>query len=1194
MGLRRLFLVSAAALAALSCRTTDERAKARPLSLFNGETLEGWNGDPRFWRVENGAIVGESTPANPCERTTYLVREDLEAEDFELELAFRIAGGNSGVQFRSRASGELGVAGYQADLDAAHEWTGGLYEQDGRGVVARRGERVVLGSDGTRTVERFADGEELLRAVDPVGWNEYRIVAFGPRLSLSVNGELTSEVIDLDPERASRSGGFALQLHAGAPMRVEFKDLRLRDLTPSTQAAASFTPRWIWPKEEAAENERAWFRRSFELASRPARAELWASGDNRFEVWINGELAARGADWTRPLATDVASLVRSGANELAVRAENEGGPAALCLALEGELESGESFALATDSSWHATNDEPARGWLIESVDWPAARDLGPLGVEPWGPLAAHAGEGSALDAQELELPQGFHAELLYSVPLAREGSWISLEADDRGGLYACDQYGGLYRIEPAPLGSGGTTRVQALDLALGEAHGLAWAFGALYAVVSGAGEFESGLYRARDADGDGELDRVDRLASFDGDGEHGPHAVLPHPDGRSLVLVGGNHCKLPAPIGRQRLPPHWAEDALLPQLFDPNGHAVDIRAPGGWICRTDPDAQRFELIAAGFRNAYDAAFTAHGELFTFDSDMEWDLGLPWYRPARILHVVSGAEFGWRTGSGNWPADAFDSLPAAVDVGRASPTGMVCGARTHFPPPWRDALFAADWAFGTIYAVHLEEAGATYRGEVEPFARGRAFPVTDLAVGLEGALYVTTGGRGLQSGLYRISYRGDAPPAASRTPSDPGAAADRMRRELLEAFHGVRDPEAVELGFAHLGDPDRFVRYAARIALESQDPELWSDRALAETDPRRALEALLALVHADPGADADAVIARILSWPIDDFDRELLLDAFRLAGLALIRLDPSAERQAELASRLEPLYPSSDARLDRELLALLARLDDGRVIERALDTLERSSLQDERVHAVHALSAFQHGWTAELSDRYLTALERALERVQGGESARGYVERIHDDARERFGVEPAETEIASTPTSFRTDLPRSSVQTVHSWTVDEIASSLSRLESARSAERGRAAYARTDCASCHRLGGEGASRGPDLDGAGARFSARDLLTAILEPSRVVPDVWRDTEFRGADGELLAVGRLQEETAATLVVRTTSGELVEIPRNLIAERTAHPLSRMPEGLLDPLSEEEVLDLLAFVLGTAREAAPAFRSE
>ncbi|NOT31312.1 MAG: DUF1080 domain-containing protein, partial [Planctomycetes bacterium] len=727
--------------------------RAAERALFDGRSLTGWEGDPRFWRVEEGVLVGESTAANPCDATNYLVWRGGEVGDFELELEWRFPGGapgNSGVQFRSRADSPATVAGYQADLESGPDWTGGLYEQDGRGVVTRRGERVVLADGGAKTVERFADGAELLATVDPAAWNRLRIVAFGPRLSLEVNGRLFSETIDLDAARAARRGVLALQLHAGPPMRVEFRALRLRPLAdlvvPDAPPTSRTPPAWIWPAPEVADGQTAWFRRGFELASAPARAELWISADDHFEAWLGGQGVASADDWMRPLRVDVSSALRAGENELLVRAENDAGAAGLVLELSLEFADGQRIVLASDASFETClqpsvdlGQAELASWLDDAAPWRPAHVLGPLGAMPWGQLGAELSDaGEAPAAETIHVPPGFTVQRLHSARPVSEGSWVALAVDPRGRLYASDQYGGIFRVT---LAQGGAARVEPIPITLGEAHGLLWAFDALYAVVSGAGEFTSGLYRARDTDGDDELDQVELLRAFDGDGEHGPHGLVLHPDGRSLVITGGNHTALPGPFERARVPMTWGEDVLLAPYADPNGHAVGITAPGGWIVRTDPEGEHWELVAVGFRNAYDLAYSSAGELFTYDSDMEWDVGLPWYRPTRVLHVVSGAEFGWRTGSANWPADHYDSLPPAVELELGSPTGLVFGTATSFPAPWKHALFACDWAYGRIHSVFLEPEGASYRGRHEIFASGEPFPVTDVVAGPDGALYV---------------------------------------------------------------------------------------------------------------------------------------------------------------------------------------------------------------------------------------------------------------------------------------------------------------------------------------------------------------------------------------------------------------------------------------------------------------------
>jgi len=160
-------------------------------------------------------------------------------------------------------------------------------------------------------------------------------------------------------------------------------------------------------------------------------------------------------------------------------------------------------------------------------------------------------------------------------------------------------------------------------------------------------------------------------------GEHGPHAVAQGPDGR-LYYNNGNHAHLKPPIDPGSPVNVAYEGELLPHYNDSRGHAAGIMAPGGEVLRSDDDGKTWRRVVAGFRNEYDFAFNADGELFTFDSDMEWDVGLPWYRPVRVNHCPIGAEFGWRNGSGKWPVYYFDSL-------RVSLTSVGQSDRSHLLP-----------------------------------------------------------------------------------------------------------------------------------------------------------------------------------------------------------------------------------------------------------------------------------------------------------------------------------------------------------------------------------------------------------------------------------------------------------------------------------------------------------------------------
>jgi hypothetical protein len=198
--------------------------------LFDGQSLAGWEGKPEFWRVEDGAIVGETTAEQTTTGNTFLIWRAGLVDDFELELDYRIsAKGNSGIQYRSKDLGDFVVGGYQGDFEGGPKYSGIMYEEKGRGILCLRGERVAIAADGTKTPgEPIGETGKLQEVIKPGDWNAYRIVARGPKLQHFINGQLMSETIDEQEGKRAVQGVLALQVHAGPPMKVEFKDIRLR------------------------------------------------------------------------------------------------------------------------------------------------------------------------------------------------------------------------------------------------------------------------------------------------------------------------------------------------------------------------------------------------------------------------------------------------------------------------------------------------------------------------------------------------------------------------------------------------------------------------------------------------------------------------------------------------------------------------------------------------------------------------------------------------------------------------------------------------------------------------------------------------------------------------------------------------------------------------------------------------------
>jgi type 1 glutamine amidotransferase len=222
-------LLGAALLMAAPSRVTADDAGF--VSLFDGKTLAGWEGKPDFWRVEDGAIVGETTPEKPTKGNTFLIWRQGLVDDFELACSYRLTGGNSGVQYRSKDLGDFVVGGSQADFESGPKYSGILYEEKGRGILAERGQRITITAEGQKVAgEPIGTADDLQKVIKPGEWNDLRIVARGDKLQHFINGQLMSETTDQQSDKRRLEGVLALQVHAGPPMKLEVKDVRLKRL----------------------------------------------------------------------------------------------------------------------------------------------------------------------------------------------------------------------------------------------------------------------------------------------------------------------------------------------------------------------------------------------------------------------------------------------------------------------------------------------------------------------------------------------------------------------------------------------------------------------------------------------------------------------------------------------------------------------------------------------------------------------------------------------------------------------------------------------------------------------------------------------------------------------------------------------------------------------------------------------------
>jgi putative heme-binding domain-containing protein len=411
-----------------------------------------------------------------------------------------------------------------------------------------------------------------------------------------------------------------------------------------------------------------------------------------------------------------------------------------------------------------------------------------------------------------------------------------------------------------------------------------------------------------------------------------------------------------------------------------------------------------------------------------------------------------------------------------------------------------------------------------------------------------------------------------------------AARARQLRRRLEAFHTRRVPEAIPTAWPSLNSPDRALRYAARVAIEHQPLEWWQDRALAETRPAARIQALLALTRVGGKDLQGPVLARLNQLPFAQLSEEQMLDALRVYALAFIRLGGKSPASArEVQARLSPLFPAQSTWVNRELCNVLVYLDDPSVIGRAMKLLQSARTQQDQMFYVFVLRNLRTGWTLDQRKAYFSWLNLAEAKYQGGASFKKFVQRIRQDAEATLSDQEkvALKDILQGRGSVAAVQHETTRQFVHNWQMADLEPLLPQTEQGRSFGRGRQAYEAAQCSKCHRFGGQGGDTGPDLTGVGNRFDSRYVLESILEPSQVISDQYAGVIIETTTGRIIT-GRVINEDARRLQVRTDpfAQELTEVCKADIESRTPSTVSEMPQGLVNVLTREEILDLIAYL--------------
>ncbi len=859
----------------------------------------------------------------------------------------------------------------------------------------------------------------------------------------------------------------------------------------------------------------------------------------------------------------------------------------------------------------------------------------------------------SFEASKLKLQPGFTAEHLYSPSDDSTGSWVSMAFDNKGRMITSDQYGSLYRVEIPPIGTdspSGKIKVEKLQfdisnaegnnqlknkVQMGYAQGLVWAFNSLYVVVNHNADsnFEktSGLYRLQDTDGDDKFDKISLLKVLTGEEEHGPHSIKLSPDGRSLYITAGNHTKLPEGISNYSLPPTWQRDNILPDNFE-----LDPRtAPAaGWIAKVDSSGKNWELIAAGLRNTFDFAFNESGDLFTYDSDMEWDIGMPWYRPTRICHVTSGGEFGWRDANGKWSPEYLDNLPPVLNIGQGSPTNVVSAMDTRFPKEYSNTILAFDWSFGIIYAMHLTPDGSSYKAKGEEFVSGAPLPLTDGVVGPDGALYFLTGGRRLESHLYRVYYGKGNEEVLSKLEPAPQLNDANKLRQSLEKFHGKPDPAALSMAWPQLKSPDRFIRYAARIAIEHQPVSQWQNRVLNEKDPETLINGMVALAREGNKSLKTKMLNALLLLDYNGLPASLKIDLLRVYELILARMGkPDAASSKKIIAYLGSHYPAATNNVNRGLSKVLAYLDDPSLVEKTLSIIDAAKDDNtdqptfakasdlvmrnpqygmdlaaalsktppaQQIYYAIVLSDIKTGWTPTLREKYFRWFHHAYE-FKGGRFYVGYIDKAREAALKTVAkndykhYDTLSTNTASVDEVIDWVKIMSDGGPGRKWKIKDALDTVENLSN-RDFKQGRLMFRVAACINCHGMRGEGGAVGPDLTQLGTRFSKKDILEAIIDPNKTISDQYASTLFTLKDGSSV-IGKLVKEDKGKYYISQNPfapQTLRELDMKNVTSKKYANVSPMPPLLINQLNPERLRDLMAYLISGGNENNPVFNKD
>lgn len=930
-------------------------------------------------------------------------------------------------------------------------------------------------------------------------------------------------------------------------------------------------PHWIWTHQQTGV-ETTRFTRRFQTVSPSRWARLtFAPVSASLTVWLDGKQIASAEPYDPIQTIDVPIRLSPGPHKFSVSGIGQHGPSCFFAELAMEFEDGVRTAVFTDERWRTQYGELAKdfGLIDPTLIVPDQRRVGidvTDNYEQWK-QASDAKEGT--DPASFLIAPGFEITRVFSAKAKKHDSWVSMAFDSDGRVIIAKEQSGLLRMTLADDGES-VTQVEKVNKSMKECRGLQFVGKELFANANNS----KVLYRLRPKKN--RFSEPEPVLTTTGGVGHGRNDLAVGHD-YQLYSIHGDSVDLPTDV----------TDLTSPFRQARQGEKTNE----GHLLRIDPDSGGVEIVAAGLRNPFGIDFNQHGDVFTYDADAEYDMGTPWYRPTRVSLLVPGGDYGWRGVTKSWPSyyhDHPDNASPSLDIGKGSPTAVKFGTRSNFPDKYKQALFILDWAYGRILAVHMIPRGAGYLMRGETFLKGRPLNVTDLDFAPDGSMYLVTGGRKTQSALYRIRYVGpqvEPPPMTEQQKLIRQYAKNsrQLRRDLEAMLTADPNPNRTVKVWKHLSSTDPWIHEAAIRVLERESVSSWSQRALTEPNVTVAARTLMSLARSGQSDLVDPVIRRlnqILPMAQTESDKTSVLYAYQLL-MQKHELDQATKTR--LASTLNSHYPSDRYAENRLLSELLSQLQAPDFVSKTIGLLRSADDQVQQMQYLYALRNVKEGWTADERREYFAALNQSRHYL-GGQGMNDFLNRIREEAvatlndTERDSLaELLDPEVVEEETAA-TDGPREMVQ---KWQLADLQNDLAGGDR----QRGAKIFAAASCSKCHRFGSRGVPMGPDLTSVASRFSRRDLLVSMLEPSKVIAENYRSLQIVTSDGKTFTGQVCRGGDYRSPVLRLATDPLqpskfTEIAKTEIESQKVADASWMPTGLLDTFTKAEIRDLLAYL--------------